>query len=71
MKVRQKNFENVLAITDSTGRFELGISEVNKAIPFIFELDNYAKVETSLNGNMVVKLIAVGKVLLGGVSTVS
>lgn len=71
VKVIQKGFENVLAITDSTGRFELSITEENKAIPFIFELNGYSKVETSLNDNMVVKLSTMVMIRLGGISTVS
>lgn len=71
VKVIQKGFENVLAITDSTGKFELGITEENKGKPFIFELNGYSKVETSLNDNIMVKLSAVVIVRLGGISTVS
>lgn len=71
VKIIQKGFENVRSITDSTGRFELGITQADKATPFIFELNGYAKIETSLNDDMVVKLSAVVIVRLGGISTVS
>lgn len=71
VRVRQKGFENVLAITDSTGRFELGITEGNMAIPFIFELIGYSALETSLNDDMVVKLAPVRNIMLGGISTIS
>ncbi|KEQ30413.1 hypothetical protein [Pedobacter antarcticus] len=71
VKVRQKHFENVLAITDSTGRFEIGTTNKDIAAPFIFELDGYSAVETSLNDNIIVKLTTVITIRLGGVSTVA
>lgn len=71
VKVRQKHFENVLAITDSTGRFELSTTGADIAIPFIFDLAGYSMMETSLNNDMVVKLAAVRTIRIGGVSTVA
>lgn len=71
VKVRQKRFENVLAITDSTGRFEIGTTDRDIAAPFIFELDGYSAVETSLNDDITVKLAAMRTVRLGGISTVA
>ncbi|WP_316744428.1 hypothetical protein [Pedobacter antarcticus] len=71
VKVSQKHFENVLAITDSAGRFEIGTTNKDIAVPFIFELDGYSKMETSLNDDIVVKLATVRSIRLGGISTVA
>jgi TonB-dependent SusC/RagA subfamily outer membrane receptor len=70
VKIRQKGFTNVLAITDSTGRFELGITISDIAIPYSFELNGYSKVETSLNSDMLIKL-SVQRIMLGALSSVS
>ncbi|MEJ7560537.1 MAG: hypothetical protein WKF66_19665 [Pedobacter sp.] len=69
--VRQKGFENVLAITDSTGRFELAITMENIAVPYSFQLIGYSKVEATLNSNMIVKLTTATNIRLGGISTFS
>lgn len=71
VKVRQKHFENVLAITDSTGRFKIGTTDRDIAVPFIFELDGYPTVETPLNNDIMVRLAAVRSIRLGGISTVA
>jgi TonB-dependent SusC/RagA subfamily outer membrane receptor len=68
VKVRQKGFENVLALTDSAGKFELDLSEENIATEFTFELNGYAKVEAQPNNGMVVKLSVVRTIMLGGIS---
>lgn len=70
VKVRQKGFENVLALTDSTGKFELGIREGIMSTVFTFELKGYSKVESHLNDGIVIKL-AEPTVILGGISTIS
>lgn len=71
VKVREKGFENVLAITDSAGKFELGIKDGGVAAAFTFELNEYAKLEMLPTEGMVVKLSKICIVRLGGASTVS
>lgn len=66
VKVRQKGFENVLAITDSAGKFELSMA----ATLCTFELNGYARVEAQLNAGMVVKLSMERIIMLGGISTI-
>lgn len=71
VKIRQKGFANVLAVTDSLGKFNLtqqvGISQ----ILFVLELNGYTLAETSLRDNMLVKLATARRIVIGGVSTFS
>jgi len=72
VKIRQKGFENVLAITDSTGRFELAVKEDVKSTPFIFELFGYSTIERLVIDDIVVKMAAADLVIrIGGVTSVS
>lgn len=71
VKVRRIGEENVVAITDSTGRFSINIADGDTLSKFVFKLPGYSNVETYLNTNMVVKLFAERRIMLGGISTVS
>lgn len=71
VKVRRIGEENVVAITDSTGRFSLNMAGGDTLSKFVFKLPGYSNVETYLNNNMVVKLHAERRIMLGGISTVS
>lgn len=70
VNVKQKGFGNVLARTDSTGTFKVGITEGDKAAPFTFEFTGYSPVTMSLTDGMVVKLSA-ARFILGGITTIS
>lgn len=69
VRIRQKGFENVLAITDSNGRFELSTNKANLAITF--NLNGYEQVELPVKNGMVVKLSVARTIMLGGISSVS
>jgi len=71
VKVRQKDFQNVLAITDSTGKFEMSIIKANIAQPFVFDLYDSPSVEASFINNMIVKIPVDRTIRLGGVSLIS
>lgn len=71
VKVKQKGFENVLAITDSVGKFELSITEGKMAAAFTFELNGYSRIEAQVQDKMVVKLAIERTIMLGGISTIS
>ena len=71
VKVKQKGFENVLALTDSTGKFEMSVAKVDTAKAFTFELIGYEKVETPVTTNMVVKLPVEIRIMIGAVSSIS
>ena len=71
VKIRQKGFWNVLALTDSAGKFELGISEAPGASEFTFELKGYAVSMAQVNDGIVIKLAAEMRIMLGMVATVS
>ncbi len=71
VKIKQKGFENVLALTDHEGKFELSTTPADTVTAFIFELSGYGKVESKLNDGMVIRLPAELILRLGGVSTIS
>jgi len=71
VKVRQKGFENVQALTDSTGRFDLEVAEEILTFPFTFELPGYSRVESELNDGMVLRLSAIRTFIVGAVSTIT
>jgi TonB-dependent SusC/RagA subfamily outer membrane receptor len=71
VKVRQKGFGNVMAVTDSTGKFEVNFPDVKLARMLTFELSGYGKVEAEVNNEMVVKMAFVRMLILGGISSVS
>ncbi|WP_293786913.1 hypothetical protein [uncultured Pedobacter sp.] len=71
VKVRKIGEEDALAITDSLGRFGLNLDDPDRLSKFIFNLPGYAPMETYLNDNMVINLIAEKRIMLGGISTIS
>jgi len=71
VKVKRMGEENVVAITDSTGRFSLNIADGDTLSKFVFKLQGYSNVETYLNNNMVVKLFVERRIMLGGITTIS
>ncbi|WP_139180256.1 hypothetical protein [Pedobacter rhizosphaerae] len=71
VKIRKKGYENVLAITGSDGGFEFQVSDGDKLARFIFDLGDYASLETSVKSDMVIKLIVKRRIMVGGISTVS
>lgn len=71
VKVRQKGFENVLALTDSNGRFELGITEGKLAALFNFNLNGYSQIEMPLKDGMEIKMAIERTIMLGGITSVS
>ncbi|WP_145856870.1 hypothetical protein [Pedobacter suwonensis] len=71
VKVRRMGEDDVMAITDSLGRFELNLADRDKLSKFIINLPGYTPIETYLNDNMVIKLIAEKRIMLGGISTIS
>ncbi|SDG82375.1 TonB-dependent outer membrane receptor, SusC/RagA subfamily, signature region [Pedobacter terrae] len=71
VKVRRMGEEDALAITDSLGRFELNLVDGDTLSKFIINLPGYSPIETYLNDNMVIKLIAEKRIMLGGISTIS
>ncbi|WP_293744671.1 hypothetical protein [uncultured Pedobacter sp.] len=71
VKVRKIGEEDALAITDSLGRFELNLADGDKLSKFIINLPGYNPMETYLNDNMVIRLSAERRIMLGGISTIS
>ena len=71
VKVRQKGFENVLALTDSAGKFEVNLKSESLNGEFTFELNGYSPITAQLGEGMVVKLAMSRIIRLGGISTVS
>ncbi|WP_412468561.1 hypothetical protein [Pedobacter sp. KLB.chiD] len=71
VKLRQMGEDDILAITDSLGRFELNLADREKLSKFIFNLPGYTPMETYLNDNMMIRLSAGKRIMLGGISTIS
>jgi TonB-dependent SusC/RagA subfamily outer membrane receptor len=69
VKVRRKGFENVLAVTDSTGGFQLEILGADLEAPFTFELEGYELTESKVGSGMIIRLSARVVIMLGGIST--
>lgn len=70
VKIRQKGFENVLAVTDAGGKFKLLITD--PATLFTFSMTGYPMAELPLKDGMEVKLSAgERRVMVGGISSVS
>jgi len=70
VKIRQKGFENVLAWTDSAGKFELTITAENLESEFTFELDGYSMMQARLTEGVAIKLTMSRRIILGGISAV-
>ncbi len=71
VKVRQEGFENVMAITDQSGAFELNLEALDTNLSFFFELPGYSTVASKLTEGMVVKLKPIASIRLGGISSIN
>ncbi len=69
VKVKQKGFANVVAITDSAGKFEFSTAEGHLASTFVFELNGYSKIESTLNDGLEVKMDKEQRLMLGGITS--
>lgn len=67
VKIRQKGFQNVLAITDSSGNFEVNLPKENKTVTLSFQLEGYVINDAQPVMNMLVKLKTM-VIRIGGVS---
>jgi TonB-dependent SusC/RagA subfamily outer membrane receptor len=68
VKVKQKGFQNVLAVSDSTGRFELAQSGDTLSSTYTFELPNYSSLDWKVTDGMEVKMVDARRIRIGGVS---
>jgi TonB-dependent SusC/RagA subfamily outer membrane receptor len=71
VEIRKKGEEKVLAVTDSSGRFDLNVTDQDRLSKFTFNLAGFSKTETEINDKIVVKLSAERRIMLGGISTLS
>ncbi|WP_145856881.1 hypothetical protein [Pedobacter suwonensis] len=71
VKVKRMGEDDVMAITDSFGRFELNLADHETLSKFIINLPGYTPTETYLNDNMVIGLSVEKRIMLGGISTIS
>lgn len=67
MKIRQEDFKNVLAVTDSSGIFKLSLINVNTNVPYSFELYGQPVVKSMIRENIVVKMKISTTIMLGSV----
>ncbi len=67
VRLRQKNFQNVLAVSDSSGKMEIILQDVNNAVPFVLDLNGQSVAELFLKDNMVIKVKQPVVIRLGGV----
>ncbi|TKC10233.1 hypothetical protein FA048_08535 [Pedobacter polaris] len=70
VKIKYKNFNNVVALTDSSGNFTLSVAEEDKTNILLFEAAGYDKKEMSITADMVVKMKEI-VIMLGGISSIS
>jgi TonB-dependent SusC/RagA subfamily outer membrane receptor len=68
VKVKQRGFQNVLAVSDSAGRFELAQAKDMLSSSYTFELPNYSSLDWKITDGMEVKMIDARRVRIGGVS---
>jgi TonB-dependent SusC/RagA subfamily outer membrane receptor len=73
VKVRQKGFGNVIAITDSKGMFQVNLRKEDIAIPLILSSPGYTEKETTFEEKMGIKMAAASPntIRVGGISAVS
>jgi TonB-dependent SusC/RagA subfamily outer membrane receptor len=70
VKIKRKGFNNVIALTDSTGNFVLSVKEEGKTDTLIFELNGYNVIEKPAVNEMIVKMNE-RAIILGGISSIS
>lgn len=68
VKIKQRGFQNVIAISDSTGRFELAPSRDTLSSTYTFELPNYSSLDWKITDGMEVKMVDARRIRIGGVS---
>jgi len=71
VEIRKKGDEKVLAVTDSSGRFELNVADRDRLSKFTFSLAGFSRIETDINEKIVVNLISEKRIILGGISVIS
>lgn len=71
VKIKWVGYSNVLAKTDSLGRFNFTISSLLKDAKLQFELDGYSSAESKLGKNLNIYMSKFTKVMLGGISTIT
>jgi len=67
VKLRQVGFQNVLAVTDLAGKFELNAINVNTKVAYGFELNGVLVASHFLQDKMTVKIARPKTIWLGGV----
>lgn len=68
VKIKQRGFQNVIAVSDSTGRFELAQSGDTLSSTYTFELPNYSSLDWKITDGMEVKMVDARRIRVGGVS---
>jgi len=68
VKIRQKGFQNVISVSDSTGRFELAPLGATLSSTYTFELPNYNSLEWKITDGMEVKMFYARRIVMGEVS---
>jgi hypothetical protein len=68
VKIRQSDFQNVLAITDHSGKFELHSDKVNMTVPCSFELNGGSVTTAYLKDKMIIKLSSPQDLSLGEIT---
>lgn len=71
VKIKLKEFSNVVAITDSAGNFSIALAEEQKNSLIILEKAGYENIEIKMTTNMVVKMKDVRIIRLGGVRSIA
>ena len=68
VKIKQRGFQNVIAVSDSTGRFELAPLGDTLSSTYTFELPNYSSLDWKITDGMEVKMVDARRIRIGGVS---
>jgi TonB-dependent SusC/RagA subfamily outer membrane receptor len=71
VKITQKGFKNVIALTDSAGHFMLSMAPEESIYPLVFNLNNYSSIEKEISANMVIKLSKVQRIMVGGIHAIN
>jgi len=70
VKISKKGYENVLAVSDANGQFQLRLSDSDRLSQYVFKLNTFEAVETAISDRMIVRLTDLRRVMLGGISVV-
>lgn len=73
VEVRERGFDNVIALTDSTGVFQLDLKKEDIGILLIFSSFGYTAQQTALSENLVIQMATAAPVMvsIGSVSRVA